>query len=269
MDKKHTLPLDSSTSSIAPNESSTEPVLENSSSIDGIWDEMQGKPSPDALTDMNAINKKFLIKGNCGLQWLSHEGSLIVSALIGVSESEGGGAWVYSSQLPSGDRDLIDELVYAKSKTFGDFDGYYVRFDGYKNFIFRVEAKGEPEIEVSLGNRVSSIPPNEASRFGDVKVERRGKEILIGNKIKLERNRIQNLVQPASSNNNESQNGQPLSQRQKVSGRNAYEIRADILENAIDVVKYSNTKQTEDVNTLVEDILDVASKMYEFVENRK
>ena len=53
--------------------------------------------------------------------------------------------------------------------------------------------------------------------------------------------------------------------RQAVSGRNAYEIRADVLQMAIDWTTDHNEwgKKTED------DALALAKKFYQFVENRR
>lgn len=62
----------------------------------------------------------------------------------------------------------------------------------------------------------------------------------------------------------------PLASRQLVSGRNAFEIREDILEAAIDVVKFSNSSSIpkKDSSTMANECLQIAAKFYEFVENK-
>jgi hypothetical protein len=56
---------------------------------------------------------------------------------------------------------------------------------------------------------------------------------------------------------------------EKTVNKNAYEIRESILEKSIDIVKYSTMGSKCDTDTMVNKILDVASKLYEFVENKK
>lgn len=56
---------------------------------------------------------------------------------------------------------------------------------------------------------------------------------------------------------------------EKPISKNAYEIRESIIEKSIDIVKYSTMGSKCDTDTMVNKILDVASKLYEFVENKK
>lgn len=55
----------------------------------------------------------------------------------------------------------------------------------------------------------------------------------------------------------------------KTVNSNAYEIRESIIEKSIDIVKYSTIDSKCDTDTMVNKILDVASKLYEFVENKR
>lgn len=215
-------------------------------------------------SDTDAAVKKFLTNETPELLWTSHEGSLLLSALIGVSER--GKVTITLGELPGGERQMVSNILeklsgvsWPMSKRFS------VKFDQYKNFeISATNTTTGEEMVFSLGNRVTSIPPNESSRFRntDVKVEKKGKEILIGDRIKLEQDRIQSLAQTEQASGGQAPRGgfQP---RQKVSGRNAYEIRADILEMALDWVKHSNKN-----NMTEEDVLEIAETFYRFVEHK-
>lgn len=55
----------------------------------------------------------------------------------------------------------------------------------------------------------------------------------------------------------------------KTVNKNAYEIRESIIEKSIDIVKYSLAGNSCDIDTMVNRVLDVASKLYRFVENRR
>lgn len=220
----------------------------------------------DTSTDVDKeAVKNFLKAGLQKLQWLSYEGSLIVSALIGVSENEI--KTIKLVQLPECDRIILQEQIDIPNAS-----SLVVDFDKYKNFVFRID--GFSKQEFIFGNRVVSIPPEESTRYGkgdDVNVEQKGKEILIGDRIKLDKGRIQNLVQKPDSlyhPHTETQSTKEFQSRPKVSGRNAYEIRADIIENAIEILRISNNKTGLDYTSLTDGVLEIAEKLYDFVKHK-
>jgi hypothetical protein len=224
----------------------------------------------DGLTPSvtDAAIKKFLTTENCGLEWISHEGSMIISSLISVTDN--GTASINFSQLPEGDRKIVNIVASKVSGRAINLSGFSAEMDEYKDFKCIARFPNYPTIEFALGNRVSSIPPSESSRFGntsEVKVERKGKDIVIGDRIKIEKNRIQNLVQPTDSTNNGS-NRSGNQSKQKVVGRNAFEIRQDIIENAIEIMRMSNPKSSLNIEDMTDDILKISSKLYDFVENK-
>ena len=51
-------------------------------------------------------------------------------------------------------------------------------------------------------------------------------------------------------------------------GRNAFEIRQDIIENAIEIMRMSNPKSSLNIEDMTDDILKISSKLYDFVENK-
>lgn len=214
-------------------------------------------PSAPPISDSDSAVKKFMENKSGNLKWISHEGSMIICSLIAVSDD--GVSYINLSQLPEADRSIVRESSGNWIK-----QGFLAKLDEYKNFSCESSASEDRDVKFTLGNRVSSIPPSESNRFGnvDVKVERKGKDILIGDRIKLEKERIQNLVSPVDSTNHGANRGgfQP---RAKVAGRNAYEIRADILEMAIDWAKHAGKAgQDED------DVLTIADAFYSFVEHK-
>lgn len=207
-------------------------------------------------------------KINGMLEWISYEGSMIISSLIAVSDK--GIANINLNQLPEADRSIISKVSAGYAAK-----GFSVSFDSYKNFVCYADdnvvcytndnryEKGSGKF--ILGNRITSIPPNESNRFGnsDVRVEDKGKQIVIGDKIRLEKDRIQNLV-ASVDNTSASPIREGYQPRHKVAGRNAFEIRTDILEISYDFVKTNSKGEMK-----VEDVVDVAWQLYNFVENRR
>ncbi len=210
-----------------------------------------------ASSETDKVIKKFLENRSEPIQWISHEGSMILCSLIAISD--GDGAWININQLPDEDK----EIVFGFTKK--PVTGFWADLDQYKNFECSIdsEEKGGGS-NFTLGNRIASIPPSEATgRPVDVKIEKKGKDIIIGNQIKLEKNRMQNLVHPTDPTNNGTNRGNGFVPRQKVAGRNAYEIRADVLEMALDWAKSNGDKKMD-----TDDVLDIAEAFYGFVEHK-
>ena len=215
-------------------------------------------------TETDRIVKNFLTNRNEPLiHWMSYEGSMIVCSLISIDNE--GVAVVSMSQLPESDRNVINDILLRIIGKQYDSRSFLVKFDEYKNIEFRldVDTRTDP-VRFTLGNRVASIPPNESSRYGkvDVKVERKGKDVVIGDRIVIEKSKMQNLAQTGDHSSNGGYNKE-REKKQKVSGRNAYEIRADVLEMALDWVK-ENKKSGTDEN----DVIEVAEAFYKFVEHK-
>lgn len=216
--------------------------------------------TPRKLVGSEQAEKKFRENKSGPIQWISYEGSMIICSLISVSDD--GDVFVNMSQLPMADRDIILNMTNHKVS-----NGFRATMDEYKNFDCYIGDNVDKESsskQFTLGNRVATTPPHESSRFGtvDVKVERKGKEILIGDRIKLERQRIQEMVK-TETNNNSAQSKSGFQPRPKVAGRNAYEIRSDVLEMALDWAK-----SRQDKNMDSDDVLDIAEAFYSFVEHK-
>ncbi len=256
MDKSDTKELFSGTSTEAVS-SSGEVSLSNTPSPTVNYSREATKQLMETMRGTKKLNN--------ALQWISHEGSVIMSALAAVAGESG--TLIQLSKLPEDDqliiRDVLGDSIYGASSAAVHI---FFNLDEHKNFECDIPVANakSPRIKFILGNRVASIPPDEAL-YGksDVKIEQKGGDIIIGDRIKLEKNKIQNSIQPVESVSSVSPPHSDARPKQKVSGRNAYEIRADVLEMALDFVKFLNKKGTSS-----DDVLDVADAFYEFVEHK-
>ena len=96
----------------------------------------------------------------------------------------------------------------------------------------------------------------------DIPVETDGDKISVGGKIILKTKNIQKLlgqtpkeyVSPVDEN-------ESIPRRHPVSGRNAYEIRADVLQMAVEWAEGKCNK--------TEEVLDITNKFYAFVEDKR
>lgn len=263
--KKETFQKDSSfliQKAIRHTNQEREKALEESKSIveDIFGNQMldDKKLSGSSKKETDEVIKKFFKSGTTQtMQWLSYEGSLIVSALIGVSNTDV--TTIRMEQFPECDKILLQNNILKCSRVLT------VMLDQYQNFIFRNDEF--EETGVIFGNRVANIPPEESVQFGngsDVKVEQKGREILIGDRIKIEKERLQTLLQKPDSlyhPHAETQLTKGFQPRPKISGRNAYEIRSDVLEMAVDWAKHENKGHAEDV-------VEIANLFYKFVEHK-
>jgi hypothetical protein len=96
----------------------------------------------------------------------------------------------------------------------------------------------------------------------EVPVEKDGDKIEVGGKIVLNRKSIEKLI---GVNNKSKSNPEEdaILRRQPVAGRNAFEIRSDILQMALDYATHNKSRFTP------EEIVGVAKKFYAFVENKR
>ena len=194
-------------------------------------------------------------------KYISHEGSTVLCVFISVKTPPK----VNITDLPLIDQQLIKTLV--PEKYFNS--PFYVSFDKEKDFELTFYTLDDYELlyPYSLVMFNSVIHPRlEDISDGQVKVENKGEKISVGG-IVLDKKGIQKMIgiEPTQKNNS----SDLPTRRQPVVGRNAYEIREDVLESAIDIVKLSNVSNKRNIDELSDEVLQVASKFYEFVENRR
>jgi hypothetical protein len=174
--------------------------------------------------------------------------------------------------LPSVDQELIKSII--PPKFVKELDYFEVEFDDDKDFNFKFNAEDGSHHEMIMFNSVAHPRPEDISNGqGEIRVDENGEKLVIGDKISITkmRNRFQRLAginpelkskSPIAESNRKNIDEDYLPVRQPVAGRNAYEIRADVLQMAVDFMKKKELSNEDEV-------LIVAKKFYSFVENKR
>lgn len=191
---------------------------------------------------------------------LSYEGSVVLCVLLSMNEV----AYPNMVNLPIADQTLIKSLLSTRDISL-NLDTFEVRFDEQKDFILKFTPppiyKNE-EITLTMFNSVAHPRPEDLKGAGVVPVEKDGDKIEVGGKIVLNRKGIERLIGVDNKTKSEPEE-ETIPRRQPVAGRNAYEIRADVLQMAIDWAKVRN-----DVST-PEKLIQLAKYFYTFIENKR
>lgn len=132
---------------------------------------------------------------------------------------------------------------------------------------FSCRSETEP-YHLTMFNSVAHPRPEDLKDMGAgvVPVEKDGDRIAVGGKILLNKKGIKKLigVEPLKRDaKRQEPEEDACHRRQPVAGRNAYEIRADVLQMALDWA------MRNDDNSSDEDVVDLAKKFYQFVENKR
>ena len=194
-------------------------------------------------------------------KYISYEGSMVLCVLLSMNNI----AKVNLSNLPAIDQNLIKTLMSDNVVK----DSFQVKFDDNKDFILEFVNRAGPGQYNSL-NMFNSVAHPRAEDLndlntGDVPVEKDGETISVGGKIVLNKKSIKKFIglEPLKRDVKPSEVESDFSQKkQPVAGRNAYEIRSDILFMAIEFLNKQDDATSDDV-------IDLAKKFYQFVENRR
>lgn len=191
---------------------------------------------------------------------LSYEGSMVLCVLLSMKST----AYPSLNNLPMVDQTLIRALV--PKKFISDLDSFAVTFDQNKDFDLKFTARSDNEkYLLTMFNSVAHPRPEDLKDLstGVVPVEKNGDKIAVGGKILLDRKGIKRLigVEPLKRDAKAVEQDDEPVRRQPVAGRNAYEIRADVLQMAIDW-------SIKDPNSSPDDVVDLAKKFYSFIEKR-
>lgn len=168
------------------------------------------------------------------------------------------------------DQTLIKALV--PSKFLGDLDYFSVTFDDNKDFNMKFSCRSESDpYLLTMFNSVAHPRPEDLKDMGAgvVPVEKDGDRIAVGGKILLNKKGIKRLigVEPLKRDaKRHEQEDEPRPTRQPVAGRNAYEIRADVLQMAVDWASRDGARKDY---SSPEDVVDLAKTFYQFVENKR
>ena len=189
---------------------------------------------------------------------LTYEGAVVLCVMVSVNEGES----INLNGMPLEDKALILSLLPPTSTAhLLRFDAKLtVQFDEAKDFILTYKNKDEAPVVLRFFNTV--IHPQKLPDT-NVPIEKDGSKVMVGSSLVLDRKRIQKLVgnTPPEKIHEEEE----FPRRQPVANRNAYEIRADVLQMAIDwISKTDEYRQKKD-----DDVVALAKKFYEFVEDRR
>jgi hypothetical protein len=199
-------------------------------------------------------------------KYLSYEGSMVICVLLSMKDI----VRPSISNLPAVDQMLLKTLV-PDEDFLNDIE---VRFDENKDFVFVFKPGTSKAISFVMFNSVAHPRPEDLKDFseGIVPVKKEGEKISIGGRISLDTKGIKKMigVEPVQREKRVEieEERSSFNKRQPVSGRNAYEIRDAILDKAIDIIRINGDYKNLSVNDIVDKILDISSKLYNFVENK-
>lgn len=186
---------------------------------------------------------------------MSYEGSMVLCVLLSMKTV----AAVSMQNIPSVDQALIKSLVPAGTEV-GSFD---VKFDQNKDFVLIFNPQDNADLTVTLFNTVAHPRSEDLSTINEVRVETDEDRVAVGGgRIKVNKRTIRRLFGEGKSQDEQSSEKEEPQKRQQTAGKNAYEIRADVLQMAVDWGKHTNS-------TSHKDVISLAKEFYSFVENRR
>lgn len=197
---------------------------------------------------------------------LSYEGSMVLCVLLALNSTAN--AKIFN--LPQIDQSLIKGLLPPKFTTY--MDNFLVKFDDRKDFELLFENGLGEHYTMVMFNSVAHPRPEDlrdSSGGGIVPIERDGEKIAVGGKFHLNKRTIQKAIgTDAQESKYQEAEEKAYSPQQKQAGRNAYEIRADVLQMAIDWARteWAGSTQRKPSD---DDVISLAKKFYSFVENRR
>lgn len=212
-------------------------------------------PSKKSLKEAKNLLGNFKEKLSNYPHYMSHEGSTVLCVFLSINKT----TFLNINSLPESDRKLIALVVPEKF----DLNRFDVKFDDMKDFVLTFKKNNSSEkVDVVLFNTVIHPEPKKTITS----------DITSDDYINIDGQKFpskQKLQRLAGLNKQESVNQERdeidySSRRQPVSGRNAYEIRADVLQMAIDWASL----QKENYNN-PHDVVDLAKEFYRFVENKR
>ena len=190
-------------------------------------------------------------------KYISHEGSTVLCVLLSMEPHPS----VRMDGIPASDRDILRHSI-PDTLLESDFDDIRVEFDEQKDFVVTFLEKDVVIHTIRLFNTVIH-PQNIQVPTSVVDVED-GDKISIGGKVVMDKNAVKKLIgfKPELPSKKEEEKDEP--RRQQVVGRNAFEIRTDIMQMALDW----STKNGKP-NMTPDEVVNIAKKFYTFVENKR
>ena len=211
-----------------------------------------------SIAESKKLIESFKEKLSTYPKYLSYEGSVVLCVLISIHDTNG----ISLSGLPLIDRHTILQALPPDAETKmskGDAQ-LSVEFDSARDFILTYTGQ-MTATKVSFFNTV--IHPQKLPDT-NVPIEQDGNKVTVGTNLVLDQQRIQKLVGNTPLDRTKTDE-EETPRRQAVAGRNAYEIRADVLQMAIEWTENRDEFRKKDEN----DVINLARKFYEFVEDRR
>jgi hypothetical protein len=167
--------------------------------------------------------------------------------------------------LPKVDQDLIFSQLPAPETWTGTFS-FSVELDDQQDFKLKCEDISSnltaPPREFNLRFFNSVIRPNTSS--SDIPIEQDGNKVTVGSNLVLDQQRIQKLVGNAPPEKVK-RDEEETPRRQTVSGRNAYELRADLISTSMELLMHNRGQ----FKITPDEVVSTAKILYSFVENRR
>ena len=165
--------------------------------------------------------------------------------------------------MPEEDQRTINGIL--KKRGLDNIKFLEVRFDENKDFIFKTTDSLNNSVEFTMVNSILYSNPADLNEKPPktVSVETKGDKVFIGGRISIDKKEIKKTIENGlvKKHTIAIKERSPGNSRGNSSGRNAYEIRADILHMAIDW--YYNKENVSD-----DDLMSLADRFYRFVENK-
>jgi hypothetical protein len=235
-------------------------------STDGIFDYQYVSEKKKTVAETKNLIKNFKEKTANYPMHISYDGSMVLCVLLSLNQNRG----INLNGLPEEDRELVLKLLPKNAEEqLGKCNSQLnVEFDKDKDFVLSyiiTDSRKESDVIINIFNEV--IHPTMKSITSTVPVEKDGENISVGDgKIVLNKKFIQKMIGVTPPIKESQVEEEMPYRRQPVAGRNAYEIRADVLQMAIDwsmgervSLRYGNP----------DDVIGLAKKFYSFVENRR
>lgn len=191
-------------------------------------------------------------------KYISYEGSMVLCVMLSMKNE----AAVHITNLPQIDQGVIKGLFADSSnKCVTNFN---VKFDDDKDFIL-FDFYAHNDFTIKMLNSVAHPRPEDLKDVGEVvPIENDGDRIAVGGKIIMDKRNIQRLGGIVTGDHKSEVDVELAPKRQPVSGRNAFEIRTDIMQMALDWSVANNKNGMSPA-----DVVNVAKVFYAFVENRR
>lgn len=217
--------------------------------------------SRKSVEDTKKLLNNFREKTANYPKYISYEGSMVLCVLLSMKPV----AAVSMCNLPMVDQSQIRDLLPATTNV-GGFD---VKFDSNKDFVLIFNPHNHKDIILNMFNSVAHPRTSDLKDSHEVPIEDKGDKIEVGGVRKIfDKQKIQKLAGIELSDSKQHIPEEKEYSPQKQVGRNAYEIRADVLQMAIDWSRIEDSskgyKKPSD-----DEVISLAKKFYSFVENRR